>query len=574
MIRISIFFLAIFSLNAPGNAWGQDAITFTCYNLDSLSWDLSIPGCPSPNIDSFQILTRGDQNSDFHRLITGTDPVVRGYRDDLFKTEQAVLVKYFVRCPDTRIIQSDTLSLSSLREAVAIDSVRILSNGDVQLTWEEKPISGVRYSINAAVKGSSKVLASNISGNNYIDSRGLASRNIEYYSISAALDCGYTFPEPDSFYHTSFLTYAVETCGGKVSFDFIPFSYWPGGTSESSLIVLKNGQPADTLELAVGQTSFTYDGLENKETFSFYVREKGNDRDGQIAYSNIITINTHFYEPIKWIVIDAITIDDQNQASILWTTNNHTPSFSFQLHQDGSSIEISETDLHRRGKNQYDYILPGILTDNTEYRISLQDSCGNTVESLPKQALLTQGKLGGGIDLDIKWSNEADEEWLVDNYEVYSVSNGGFSFLGSVNGSTTQFHYSFDESNPLDSVCYYVIAKGELYFQDADSTAELTIKSNTVCLHGETLVQLPNAYSSNQKTYKPIIVPQSNITSYILRIYDRYGNIVFESHNPAEGWDGKHQGKEGFMNVYVVQVKVTNREGERIEKSGSLLLFP
>jgi len=218
--------------------------------------------------------------------------------------------------------------------------------------------------------------------------------------------------------------------------------------------------------------------------------------------------------------------------------------------------------------------LPGILTDNTEYRISLQDSCGNTVESLPKQSLLTQGRLGGGIDLDIKWSDVADEEWLVDDYVVYSVSNGGFSFLGSVNGSTTQFHYSFDENNPVDSVCYYIVARGQVYYASTDSTTPLSSQSNTVCLHGETVVEIPNSYSSNQSAYKPIIVPKTNITSYTLRIFDRYGNIVFESHNPAEGWDGKHQGKDGFMDVYVVQVNITNKEGDRIEKSGSLLLFP
>ncbi len=575
MIRFSIFFLAIFSLINLGKTWGQNPITFTCYNLDSLSWDLSIPGCPSPDVDSFRILTRSDQNSDFNLLITSTDPAVRGYRDDFFKTEQAVLVQYFVNCPDIKMVQSDTMSLSSLREAVEIDSVRILSNGDVQLTWKEKPISGVKYSINTIEKGSSKVLATNILGNNFTDSRGLATRNIEYYSISAALDCGYTFPEPDSFYHTSFLTYDVETCGGEITFDFIPFSLWQGGTSESSLIILRNNIPTDTLNLTVGQSTFTYDDLLNQETYTFYVRESGNAIDGEVAYSNSITINTDFYEPIKWIVIDELTPGDNNQATLSWTTNNHTPGFPFQLHRNNSSIELPLADLITEpGTNRYSYILHDLPQEGDEYRIKLQDSCGNTIESLPKRALLTQGQLNGGIDLNIKWTDIADKEWIVHSYDIFYEINGSYSILGSANGSTLGFQHSFDENNPLDSVCYYVVATGELYFPDADSLADLTIKSNTVCLHGETIVQLPNSYSSNQAAYKPIIVPQTNITSYTLRIFDRYGNMVFESHNPSDGWDGKHQGKDGFMDVYVVQVKITNREGEQIEKSGSLLLFP
>src|SRR5690606_6803385 len=122
--------------------------------------------------------------------------------------------------------QSDTLSLADMRDAVQLDSVRVLANGNVRLQWKEKPISGIRYVVNTAVGGSSNVLATDLSQNTFTDTRGRADENIEYYSISAALGCGYTFPEPDSFYHTSLLTSSISECGGQMQFDFTPFSYW------------------------------------------------------------------------------------------------------------------------------------------------------------------------------------------------------------------------------------------------------------------------------------------------------------------------------------------------------------
>ena len=187
--------------------------------------------------------------------------------------------------------------------------------------------------------------------------------------------------------------------------------------------------------------------------------------------------------------------------------------------------------------------------------------------------MLTQGQLDGGTILNVEWIDVGDEEWSVDEYIVYQLSNGSSSLLGSLDGSTTNFQYSYDENNPIDSVCYYIVARGTIYYSDADTTADFSIQSNTVCLYGETVVQLPNAYRSGQNPYRPIIVPPNNITSYSFRVFDRYGGLVFETNNPNEGWNGQYQGEEGFMSVYAVQVELTTSQGEQIQKSGSLLLF-
>lgn len=574
MIRISIFFLAFFSIWTLPHGWGQDRVNFICYDHDIIAWELSTPGCPDPVKDSLFVFIQETATSEF-TLLYADKAIVGGIQDDAVKTAHAVYVEYMIRCPDTRIIRSDTTSLTDMRQAVELDSVRVLANGNVQLTWKEKPISRVRYIVNSVVNGSSSVLASNISGNTYTDTRGLVTDDIEYYSISASLMCGYTFPEPDSFFHTSYLNYKIAPCGEGISFDLIPFSYWKGGTATSTLMVFSNGKMIDSIKLNTGQTTFGYDKIENNRTYTFYVQESGNDGDAQKAYSNPITISTDYYDPIRWIVIDKITFDDQNQATISWKTNDHTPEFSFQLSIDKSTTEIPESDLILRSDPyHYSYQLLRLPDDGASYRISLKDTCGNTIESAAKIALLTQGKLNGGTELNIEWSDISHEEWILHSYDIYTQTNGTFSQLGSTNGSTFDYHHSFDKNNPLDSLCYYVVAKGDVYYPDIDSTADLSIQSNTVCLHGETIVELPNAYHPNEPPYRPIIIPESNITSYDFRVFDRYGSLVFETNNPAEGWNGQHQGKNGFVDVYVVQVELTNNQGEQIKKSGSLMLFP
>lgn len=573
MIRISIFFLALFTVCWPVWSQAQNGIVFQCYNLDTISWVLSVPKCSNPEIDSFQILSRTEPNSDFAIKFTSTDPSLRGYRDESLKSDDAILLRYYLKCPDNPVVNSDTLRLSSLREPVELDSVRVLANGDVQLSWKEKPIAGVRYVVNAAIGGSSQVLATNLQRTSYTDTRGQATRSFEYYSISAALDCGYTFPEPDSFFHTSLLSEPEFDCGGDIYFGFKPFSYWKDGTSSATFFVERDGVLVDSLEGPVGTDGFGYNGLKNESMYTFYVRETGKVAS-QVAYSNPITITTDIYEIIRWIVIDDFSFDDDNQATISWTTNNHSARKKFQLHLNADTVTIPENELiDEPQQNSHGFKLAEFPTDGKQYMISLRDSCGNEEESLAKMPLLTQGQLTSTNQLNIQWTDVADDEWTVDSYEIYYKTDGSYTLLDSENGSTFNDSYAFEESKSIDSLCYYVVAKGKIHFQEIDSIGVLSIRSNTVCLFGETTVVLPNAYSPHQAPYKPIIVPKSNLTSYVFRIFDRYGNLVFETKNPEEGWDGSYQGKQGFMDVYMVQVEFTNSRGESIVKTGSLLVL-
>jgi gliding motility-associated-like protein len=55
-------------------------------------------------------------------------------------------------------------------------------------------------------------------------------------------------------------------------------------------------------------------------------------------------------------------------------------------------------------------------------------------------------------------------------------------------------------------------------------------------------------------------------------IYNRYGNLVFQTKNPAECWDGKYKGQPSEPGNYVYFIRVINDCGEEIKKGNLLLL--
>jgi len=58
-----------------------------------------------------------------------------------------------------------------------------------------------------------------------------------------------------------------------------------------------------------------------------------------------------------------------------------------------------------------------------------------------------------------------------------------------------------------------------------------------------------------------------------LRIFNRWGQLMFSTTNPEEGWDGKHNGREQASDTFVWMVSGTDYLGKRILKKGTLVLM-
>jgi len=84
----------------------------------------------------------------------------------------------------------------------------------------------------------------------------------------------------------------------------------------------------------------------------------------------------------------------------------------------------------------------------------------------------------------------------------------------------------------------------------------------------------PNADGNNDVFFGVKLVPDLG-DSFKLRIYDRWGEKVFESTELEEGWNGRkfNTGKILPIGVYVYKANFTNLLGDEESKQGTFLLF-
>ncbi len=87
---------------------------------------------------------------------------------------------------------------------------------------------------------------------------------------------------------------------------------------------------------------------------------------------------------------------------------------------------------------------------------------------------------------------------------------------------------------------------------------------------------LPDAFSPNGDGHNEVFVPRNNCIKDIdLKIFNRWGNIVFETTTVGQGWDGSVVGKskDGNEGVYAYQVTGHLEDGKEINQKGTVTLM-
>lgn len=103
-------------------------------------------------------------------------------------------------------------------------------------------------------------------------------------------------------------------------------------------------------------------------------------------------------------------------------------------------------------------------------------------------------------------------------------------------------------------------------------SANVIVKSYAfVC--GEPYVFVPNAFSPNGDGENDILYVEGPFEEMIFRIYDRWGELVFESKERSLGWDGRYKGKALDPDVYdyYLDVKCVNDEQTIVKGNITLL---
>jgi gliding motility-associated-like protein len=88
------------------------------------------------------------------------------------------------------------------------------------------------------------------------------------------------------------------------------------------------------------------------------------------------------------------------------------------------------------------------------------------------------------------------------------------------------------------------------------------------------VIYVPNAFTPNSdsrnESFKPSV---RGITHYSLQVFNRWGERLFETEDPEQGWDGSYEGQLCKQDSYVWRIVLTTVAGEQKELRGNVVLL-
>ena len=143
----------------------------------------------------------------------------------------------------------------------------------------------------------------------------------------------------------------------------------------------------------------------------------------------------------------------------------------------------------------------------------------------------------------------------------------------TLNAATNGVQYQWQDNSTAPSITVKANGKYWVTISQASCAASDTVLveyHNCSCV-----VTLPDAFTPNNDghndTYKPLIYGEPS--GYEFRVYNRWGQCVFTSYNPAAGWDGNFNGKACDLGTYFYQLKMHCFKGQEEHRSGEVMLI-
>ena len=221
---------------------------------------------------------------------------------------------------------------------------------------------------------------------------------------------------------------------------------------------------------------------------------------------------------------------------------------------------------------------PSTSVNSYYYKTIAVDTCNNdTTQTNIGQTILLTAVANGDLTNTLTWNDY--QSWLggVVNYQIYRIND---STLPATLIATVPYTGS-GSNNYIDNVSaffneqgvftYYIVAQegpGNTYGLQETSTSNLADALQNANVY------IPNAFvpDGKNKIFIPVIayVEKKN---YSLRIFNRWGEQVFQTNDPTVGWDGTANSHKCPEDVYIYILQFQMSDGQYIERKGSVALL-
>ncbi len=494
---------------------------------------------------------------------------------------------YSKACNGTDSIYSDTLIIDDQQPFnSSIDSVSVeLVSQKTIIGWSKSASNDVAGYIIYNYTGNTFVSFDNTKGTQSKDtdpSRDPSKKHYDY-SIAAYDSCG-NLSLISSTHATMVLSNKYSECSRSIDLTWEAYTGWGVNNIENYTVYMNLNNtgyvPIVTINGNVSR-KFTYNFTHFGDTYCFYVRAK---KTGQniTSSSNISCLGTYsIIEPSKSYIAKA-SVELENvemtfvtqvgtsltKINIYKAEDNNGFSLWKTINTSGGTLNIIDNQVKVHNKN-YSYYF---TTEGNCINLIFDSSqiCKTILLKLNMQALGSQNLAWNNYTLFKK--NTEKQELLLTNTPNASKSSP-WNTINTFNPNIIIANDQSMFSTTMQQLCYCIRAIENpinQFYKRQD-----TSYSNIECVTADPIVYFPNAIQING--FNTVFYPEGVFLDYTrssFQIFNRWGQLLFETNDIKGGWDGKLiDGEYVEEDIYAYSATIIGINGKELNFYGTVTVL-
>ena len=573
MMRANFFFI-FFMLPFCGLV-AQNPVDAKCYAEDSLFWEYS--NDPTCSFVEHEIFYSSNILGPYISVGNVTDPSVESF--DLSGLSILEEVFFYISttldCGSIEVVFSDTIS-SLPPNLVEISFLDVTDTGII-INWIDQlnDPNDHQYLIYRDDDGSVNEIGTVSLGNSFLDTDILPVEMAETYYVLAEDACGnvsiFDTPHSSMFLFTSF-----DACLNAFDVGWTLMENASLELDSLRLNIEHESGFSEFISADIDQDGLLYNVVSGSgdyclELYAYYP-------NGDIATSNQICTFAATIPQLESYQISNVT-NTGNSTRIDWIAEDEDAIKEFEVigvDNDGQNVWNSGVVDFNTTVNPFieDPVNWEESAGLVNYMVTFKNNCdfSFSTEAFSNIYLTMTVDVNGTAFFE--WQSQTPNYIVPSEYRLYKVEGqNAQTLIQNFNTSTNGYYQlSADELREQD-LRFRVERIAELEDVSSGQITTISSFSNTVQYTPGIKLVLPNAIKPNGKNtvFKPVLV-SGNVQSYVLNIYDRYGQLLFESQDIEDGWKGKNELEFFPVGVYQYTISVIDVQGVEYEYAGVLTL--
>ena len=266
---------------------------------------------------------------------------------------------------------------------------------------------------------------------------------------------------------------------------------------------------------------------------------------------------------LEMLVVSVGTPDDRMEINWKNSTQNLvTRTYEIEKRKSGDLVWTNVATI----SNFNSYIEQPLNTDDNafEYQIKAKDLCGvEKITDTHTNVWLFGAKTEDPYTVNLEFSPYLGWKNGVKKYVLYRYLSGAGQYQPYDSFTNPEEVYY---SNGLEGYlqCYRVLS-----YEDGGNNEKSW--SNEICFNFAPSIYVPNAFTPNgDGNNDQFTIKSGAIKTFNMKIFNRWGEKVWETNNSEEFWNGEYKGKDAQMDVYMYVITLTDFRDHTFNLNGTV----